>query len=60
MEITTLAKKGFEYLVCIIGALVSGFVNISVYFNKLLNNFQTTRWIFFQKITILRVIQTEN
>ena len=34
------------------GALVSGFVNISVYFNKLVNNFLKNK--------ILLVIQTEN
>ena len=37
------------------GALVSGFANISVYFNKLMNNID-----FFKKIKILLVIQTKN
>ena len=41
------------------GALVSGFVNISVYFNKLANNFKPLDR-FFKRIKILRVIQTEN
>ena len=41
------------------GALVSGFVNISVYFNKLVNNL--TRLIdFFKKTKIFLGIQTEN
>ena len=41
------------------GALVNGFVNISVYLSKLVNNL--TRLIdFFKKIKILLVIQTEN
>ena len=39
--------------------LVSGFVNISVYFNKLANNFKPLD-IFFKRIKILLVIQTEN
>ena len=42
------------------GALVSGFVNIPVYFNKLVNYFLNHSIDFFKKITILRVIQTEN
>ena len=41
------------------GALVSGFVNISVYFNKLANNFKPLDK-FFKRIKILLVIQTEN
>ena len=41
------------------GALVSGFVNISVYFNKLANNFKPLDR-FFKRIKILLVIQTEN
>ena len=40
-------------------ALVSGFVNISVYFNKLVNNLTRSIYIF-KKIKILLVIQTEN
>ena len=40
-------------------ALASGFVNVSVYFNKLVNNL--TRLIdFYKEINILLVIQTEN
>ena len=38
--------------------LVSGFVNISVYFNKLANNFKPLDR-FFKRIKILLVIQTE-
>ena len=34
------------------GALVSRFVNILVYLNKLANNFETARKIFFKKIKI--------
>ena len=34
------------------GALVSRFVNILVYLNKLPNNFETARKIFFKKIKI--------
>ena len=41
------------------GALVSGFVNISVCFNKLANNFKPLDR-FFKRIKILLVIQTEN
>ena len=41
------------------GALVSGFVNISVYFTKLANNFKPNDR-FFKTIQILLVIQTEN
>ena len=41
------------------GALVSSFVNISVYFNKLANNFKPLDK-FFKIIKILLVIQTEN
>ena len=41
------------------GALVSGFVNISVYFTKLANNFKPNDR-FFKRIQILLVIQTEN
>ena len=40
------------------GALVSGFVNISVYFNKLANNFKLLDR-FFKRIKILLVIQTK-
>ena len=40
-------------------ALVSGFVNISVYFTKLANNFKP-KDRFFKRIQILLVIQTEN
>ena len=39
--------------------LVSGFVNISVYVNKLANNFKPLDR-FFKRIKILLVIQTEN
>ena len=39
--------------------LVSGFVNISVYFNKLANNFKPLDRLF-KRIKILLVIQTEN
>ena len=42
-----------------LGALVSGFVNISVDFNKLANNFKPLDR-FFKRIKILLVIQTEN
>ena len=41
------------------GALVSGFVNISVYLNKSANNFKPLDR-FFKRIKILLVIQTEN
>ena len=41
------------------GALVSGFVYISVYFNKLADNFKPLDR-FFKRIKILLVIQTEN
>ena len=41
------------------GALVSGFVNIPVYFNKSANNFKPLDR-FFKRIKILLVIQTEN
>ena len=41
------------------GALVSGFVNISVYFNKLANNLKPLDR-FFNRINIVLVIQTEN
>ena len=41
------------------GALVSGFVNISVYFNKLVNNLNHLIDLF-KKIKILLVIQREN
>ena len=41
------------------GALVSGFVNFSVYVNKLGNNFQPLDR-FFKRIKILLVIQSEN
>ena len=41
------------------GALVSGFVNISVYFSKLANNFKPLDG-FFKRINILLVIETEN
>ena len=41
------------------GALVSGFVNISVYFNKLVNNLNHLI-DFFKNIKILLVIQSEN
>ena len=40
-------------------ALVSGFVNISVYFNKLVNNLNHLIDLF-KKIKILLVIQREN
>ena len=40
------------------GDLVSGFVNISIYFNKLANNFKPLDR-FFKRIKILLVIQTE-
>ena len=39
--------------------LVSGFVNISVYFNKLANNFKPLDR-FLKRIKILLVIQAEN
>ena len=39
--------------------LASGFVNISVYFNKLANNFKPLDRLF-KRIKILLVIQTEN
>ena len=39
--------------------LVSGFLNISVYFNKLANNFKPLDRLF-KRIKILLVIQTEN
>ena len=39
--------------------LVSGFVNISVYFNKLADNFKPLDR-FFKRIKIVLVIQTEN
>ena len=42
------------------GALVSGFVNISVYFNKLVNNFKPPDRFLKKKIKILLAIQTEN
>ena len=41
------------------GALVSGFVNILVYFKKIANNFKPNDR-FFKRIKILLVIQTEN
>ena len=41
------------------GDPVSGFVNISIYFNKLANNFKPLDR-FFKRIKILLVIQTEN
>ena len=41
------------------GALVSGFVNISVYFNKLVNNLNHLI-DFLKNIKILLVIQSEN
>ena len=41
------------------GALDSGFVNISIYLNKLANNFKP-KDRFFKTIKILLVIQTEN
>ena len=41
------------------GALVSGFVNISVYFNKLVNNLNHLI-DFFKNIKILLVIKSEN
>ena len=41
------------------GALVSGFVSISVYFNKLVNNLNHLI-DFFKNIKILLVIQSEN
>ena len=41
------------------GALVSGFVNISVYFKKIANNFKPNDRVF-ERIKILLVIQTEN
>ena len=41
------------------GALDSGFVNISVYFNKLANNFKPNDR-FIKTIKIILVIQTEN
>ena len=41
------------------GALDSGFVNISVYLNKLANNFKP-KDRFFKTIKILLVIETEN
>ena len=40
-------------------AVVSGFVNISVYFNKLANYFKPLD-TFFKRIKILLVIQTKN
>ena len=40
-------------------ALVSGFVNILVYFTELANNFKPND-TFFKRIQILLVIQTEN
>ena len=42
------------------GALVSGFVNISVYFNNKLVNNLNHLIDFFKKIKILLVIQSEN
>ena len=44
------------------GTLVSGFVNISVYFDKLANNFMEPLDRFFKRIKILLaiLIQTEN
>ena len=41
------------------GALVSGFVNISVYFNKLVNTLNPLI-DFFKKIKIFLIIQREN
>ena len=41
------------------GALVSGFVNISVYFNKLVNKLNYLI-DFFKKAKILLLIQSEN
>ena len=41
------------------GALVSGFVNISVYFNKLVNTLNHLI-DFFKKIKIFLIIQREN
>ena len=41
------------------GVLVSGFVNISVYFKKLANNFKPNDR-FFKRVKILLVTQTEN
>ena len=41
------------------GALVSGFVKISVYFTKLANNFKPNDR-FFKRIQILLVVQNEN
>ena len=41
------------------GALVSGFVDISVYFTKLANNFKPNDR-FFKRIQILLVILTDN
>ena len=41
------------------GALVSGFVNISVYFNKLVNKLNHLT-DFFKKAEILLLIQSEN
>ena len=41
------------------GLLVSGFLNISVYFKKFVNNLNHLIYIF-KKIKILLVIQSEN
>ena len=41
------------------GTLVTGFVNILVYFNKLVTNFKPNNK-FFKKIQILLITQTEN
>ena len=41
------------------GTLVSSFVNILVYFNKLVTNFKPNDG-FFKRIQILLIIQTEN
>ena len=42
------------------GALVSSFVNFSVYFNKLVNKLNHSIDFFFKKTKILLVIQSEN
>ena len=55
--ITRIEKK--DLISMIRDTLVSGFVNISVYFNKLPNNFKLLDR-FFKRIKIPLVIQTEN
>ena len=55
-------REGFHFISMYRGALVSGFVNISVYFDKLANNFMEPLDRFFKRIKILLaiLIQTEN